>query len=371
MINSRTAGTLLIAVCALTILAHGQSKKSATNVTADSGYVHVISVLADSFPNVSLIVRAERETGEPLWNLRKEAVTITEDMNRCEVINVTPVSTELPFNVGIVFDHSSSMTDEIVRYGYYRYRVTNYGPINRAKKAIEKFTTAFSNNDQLALVGFSTRVDIVRPLTKNRDSLRSLVSKIYANGITAFYDAVDRALELVNEGDGIKVVVALTDGNDNNSRRSLSAVIKKSLKLKIPVYVVGLGDVDSYPLKRLASETKGQYMFASNSAALGEVYDVISQRLKAYYAVTYTSDNYSPEALRRYLAMSVKVDSVNVRTGETTYNLPQSVIDYLENRRKMIRYGVIGMGVVSLVAGFVLFARRRRKKTEEPDTSVS
>lgn len=292
-------------------------------------------------------------------------------MSRCEVLDVTPISNELPFNIGIVFDHSSSMTDEIVRYGYYRYRVTNYGPINRAKKAIEKFTTAFSNNDQLALVGFSTRVDIVRPLTQNRDSLRSLVSKIYANGITAFYDAVDRALDLVNAGNGIKVVVALTDGNDNNSRRSLSAVIKKSLKLKIPVYVVGLGDVDSYPLKRLASETKGQYMFASNSAALEKVYEVISQRLKAYYAVRFSSDNYSPEALRRYLAMGVKVDSIDVRPGETTYNLPQSVIDYLERRRATIRYSVIGTAVVSLIAGFVFLTRRRRKKDDARDTSVT
>lgn len=364
MIHARLLGALLLCMCTGTLLSQSQNKNERPAVSVDSGYIHIVSVLADSFPNVSLIVRAERASGEPLWNLRKDAVTITEDMSRCDVLAVTPISNELPFNIGIVFDHSSSMTDEIVRYGHYRYRVTNYGPITRAKKAIEKFTTAFSDNDQLALVGFSTRVDIVRPLTKNRDSLRSLVSKIYANGITAFYDAVDRALDLVNEGNGIKVVVALTDGNDNNSRRSLSAVIKKSLKLKIPVYVVGLGDVDSYPLKRLASETKGQYMFASNSAALEKVYDVISQRLKAYYAVTYTSDNYGPEALRRYLAMGVKVDSVNVRTGEATYDLPQSVIDYLENRKRLIRYGVIGAGAVSLVAGFVLITRRRRKKNE-------
>lgn len=358
-----------LAVCSMSVAAVSQSVQG--RLSADSARLEILKVLPDSFPQVTLIVRAEKHDGEPLWNMKKERVTMTENGQPCNVISVAPISKQLPFNIAMVLDHSSSMTDEIVSYYGYQYRVTNYVPINSAKNAISKFAASFPNHDKMAVVGFSTYVDIVTPLTNNHDSLVNVVSNIYADGITAFYDAVDRALDVVQADSGIRVIVALTDGNDNNSRRSLGTVIAKAQRLGIPVFVVGLGEVEVGPLKRLASKTNGQYFYAKRAGALDKVYEVISQRLKAYYAIAYESDNYSQDDTLRMLTIGYQHDSIPVTSDSDTLALPTSVRAYLAQRAQNRNY-LIGGGITALAVGttlFVVIRRRRKKQPEAEDTN--
>jgi Ca-activated chloride channel family protein len=218
----------------------------------------------------------------------------------------------------------------------------------------------------LALVGFSSTVDVVTPLTTNHDSLKSIVSGIYADGITAFYDAVDRAIDIASSGGGIRVVVALTDGNDNNSSQSLNAVITKAKQLRIPIYVVGLGGVDKNPLKRLAQQTNGQYFYARNAKELTKVYDVIRQRLQSYYTISYETQNYDPNIVGRSVSLMYEGDSVAVSPARATFSLPPNVVEYLKTRRRNLL--MLSGGLVVILIGTSVVIYRRRKKRQNVET---
>ncbi len=337
---------LCIFICMLIahVALHAQADRAPRvgMLSSDSAKFDIVSTRIDSFPQISVIVRAERFTGEPMWNLDINDVQVTEDGMQCKVRSVKTISRQFPFNITLVLDHSSSKTNDVMSYYGYRNRTHNHGPLTNAKMAIQHFATSLSNN---------------------HDSLINVVSRIYADGITAFYDAVDRAIETAAKGSGIKLVVALTDGTDNNSRRSLRSVISKANQARIPVYVVALGDVDTYPLISLATQTNGQFFYARNSKDLDNVYKIIHQRLQAYYAVIYQTDNYNPNAVGRTMTITYRGDSTTVVPGSTSISLPDSVVEYLRSRRR--NHILLGSGVSVLAVGVSIVLLRRRKRTEQ------
>jgi Ca-activated chloride channel family protein len=330
--------------------------------------LEIVKAIVDSFPQVSLVVRAERLNGEPMWNLQKENVHVSEEGSDCDIMSIKPISKQIPFDIAIVLDRSSSITYDVMSYNRYRYRLVNYGSINQTKNVIKKLVSSFSDVDKFAIVGFSTRVDVVTALTRKHDSLVKVVSRFYANGITAFHDDVKRALQVVNEGDGIRVVVALTDGNDNSSRDSLRHVIQEAKQTRIPVYVVGLGDVNVTPLRSLATQTNGPYIFARNFQDLARVYKAIRHIHQAYCAISHSWENYDSNSKGRSVLLKYHGDSATVLLATASISLPESVLEYLWNRRRNIYFLGSALVVASFDNGIIV---HRRCKNPSPDNHES
>ena len=103
-------------------------------------------------------------------------------------------------------------------------------------------------------------------------------------------NAVYNALEDLQSQSGRKVVIAMTDGKDNQSRHSLRSTIKFAQENKVPVYTIGLGrDVLESQLRTMANETGGQYYFSPDAGQLASLYQDLAQTLQNEYSLTYTS----------------------------------------------------------------------------------
>ena len=365
----------IIALSSLQLIA--QSEVQITEVEMlDSGFIEVLEVLPDSFPEVELILRVTDQNGEPIWNLDEAKFSVNENQSNLDVNKVYQISNDKSIHVGLVLDESGSMeVDEsqlFDRYGNPLYRVNIFGnitfpkgyvkPIDAMKRASSKFLDAFNfEKDSIALIAFSDQVNQVVVKGEGLGQLKRGIRSLEADGGTAFYTAVDRGLEEIKIGDGLKVLVALTDGNDNRSSLGLDDVILKAQLYEIPIYVIGLGDVNQDTLALLARETNGEYYYSRNAFGLDDVYQRIKDRIQSVYGLTYQSQNFNPSDTSREVLIQYMTDS-SYASANHSVELPNEVITYLEERRnKRVIYTALGVGVAIGLGGYLLLYRRRSK----------
>ena len=365
----------ILALSSLQLIA--QSEVQITEVEMlDSGFIEVLEVLPDSFPEVELILRVTDQNGEPIWNLDEAKFSVNENQSNLDVNKVYQISNNKSIHVGLVLDESGSMeVDEsqlFDRYGNPLYRVNIFGnitfpkgyvkPIDAMKRASSKFLDAFNfEKDSIALIAFSDQVNQVVVKGEGLGQVKRGIRSLEADGGTAFYTAVDRGLEEIKIGDGLKVLVALTDGNDNRSSLGLDDVILKAQLYEIPIYVIGLGDVNQDTLALLARETNGEYYYSRNAFGLDDVYQRIKDRIQSVYGLTYQSQNFNPSDTSREVLVQYMTDS-SYASANHSVELSNEVITYLEERRnKRVIYTALGVGVAIGLGGYLLLYRRRSK----------
>ena len=211
------------------------------------------------------------------------------------------------------------------------------------------------------MIAFSDQVNQVVVKGEGLGQVKRGIRSLEADGGTAFYTAVDRGLEEIKIGDGLKVLVALTDGNDNRSSLGLDDVILKAQLYEIPIYVIGLGDVNQDTLALLARETNGEYYYSRNAFGLDDVYQRIKDRIQSVYGLMYHSQNFNPSDTSREVLIQYMTDS-SYASANHSVELPNEVIAYLEERRnKRVIYTALGVGVAIGLGGYLLLYRRRSK----------
>ena len=158
-------------------------------------------------------------------NLTTDDFIVYEDDRR---VDVTHFSAErVPVSLGIALDTSGSMAGE---------------KMDAARAAIRRFVNELlDRNDELFLYRFSNYPVLVQGWTRDRRDLLEPLDRLNANGATAMYDAVARAVPLAQQGQNRKkALVIISDGNDTSSRteiRDLKAQIRQS---EVLVYAVGI-----------------------------------------------------------------------------------------------------------------------------------
>jgi hypothetical protein len=107
--------------------------------------------------------------------------------------------------------------------------------------------------------GTGTGTDPVHPDTGN---LRLSGSYRYS-GVTAFYDGTIAGVNLLSSAlNPRKIVVSMTDGQENASRARLADVVAAAQAQGIPVFTVAFGtatQVDEADMQAIADQTGGQY----------------------------------------------------------------------------------------------------------------
>lgn len=385
--------------------------------TNDTVSLQVIRIFPDSFPRISVVFRASGPNGQSINNLDTTNVGVKENGVDCKVVDVHRISKDWAVNTALVIDHSGSMRmDNLLRRHWdslpasaWKYQkvtmrqhtsgevdsdslidvrtapadpVWYHMPLWHAQHAALSYVNQTdATKDKNSLIGFSFYVDVTIPLTHDQALVNSRINGLQPTGETAFYDAVSVALDEADKGDGIRVVIAMTDGKDNNSRQSLTAVIIKAKTKKIPVYVIGLGDVDQAPLRRLARETGGASYFTNEASTLGSIYGAITKEIQSIYEVTYESQSLASADNIRDIQLIFNVDNNYLSSRNLSVILPPEVLKRLEEREAAVQnqsianntsgqqqepeipWGTGGL-VLGVVAAGVLTARyvRNRKK---------
>ena len=166
-------------------------------------------------------------------------------------------------------------------------------PISRldaSKEVIEKFLKN-RPNDRIGMVGFASLPYAVAPLTLDHLWLTQRMMSLHTDMLdgrrTAIGDGIASAINRLRDSDAkSKVIILLTDGENNTGSLSPENAAIAADALDIKIYTIGAtgphigffsarNEIDEEMLMELAKTTNGKFYRARNLASLEAIYDEI------------------------------------------------------------------------------------------------
>ena len=221
---------------------------------------------------------------------------------------------DIPVAVGLVIDHSTSMGPKLAE-------------VTAAARA---FVGSSNRDDEMFVVNFNEIASLgLRRSIRFTDStaeLQNAIADESARGQTALYDAIAMGLEQLQAATrDKKVLIVVSDGGDNASRRKLDEVMKLAERSSAVIYTIGVfdrDDPDQNPavLNRLARATGGEAFLPGKLDEVVANCERIARDIRHQYIVGYMPSNPAPDGSYRSIRVLARTKgqgklSVRTRTG--------------------------------------------------------
>ena len=266
--------------------------------------------------------------------LTKDSCQIAENKEPQTIKRLTSEK-NLPLTIGILLDTSGSQTNVL--------------PLEKDSGA-RFLREVLTPKDEAFLISFDVNVDLLSDFTNSPSEIRRAIDKASineassSNGVpgigggpmptsnprgTLLYDAVYLgAHDKLQSQTGRKVLVILTDGQDQGSQVKIKEAIEAAQKANVIVYPILIADRDSYfqsgmiytgsgQMDQLAKETGGRVInVGNNGRRLEDAFDQIQDELRTQYLLSYTPTNKNADGTYRKLDMTCGKDNkVQARKG--------------------------------------------------------
>jgi VWFA-related protein len=224
--------------------------------------------------------------------------------------------TNLPLRLALVIDQSDSV---------------------RARFKFEQSSAAvflkqvLRPGDAAMVVGFNQHVQLAQAPTGDLHLLSRGIKKLKPGGDTAVFDALSfaarRLAQMDDQGPVRRVIVLLSDGQENSSRMSLIDVTNEALYAEASVFsitssekVICQGDAmceqGETILQSLSDSTGGEFLRAAQALDLSSAFSKIRNELRKEYAMSYRPESNVPDGLFHTVTiLSRKGTRVHCRKG--------------------------------------------------------
>ncbi len=224
--------------------------------------------------------------------LEKGHFKVYEDKVEQDIVHFTQQSA--PISIGIIFDVSGSMKDNI----------------HTARNSIMRFLQSGNPEDEYFLVEFNQKTSLVQGFTRQSSSIRSEIALSRPGGRTALYDAVYLGLDQIRAGKNEKkALILITDGEDNSSRYSSAEVREFAKESDVQIYAIGEEGKLGYgraEIQNVVALTGGRAFFPNNFSELDYYVDLIHAELRNQYVLGYIPTNRSHDG--KWRKIRVKLD---------------------------------------------------------------
>ena len=236
---------------------------------------------------------------------------------------------DVPVSFGIVVDNSGSMKAKRPQ-------------VNAAALT---FVKTSNQQDEGFVVNFNDDyyLDTEHDFTSDLDEMRTALERIDARGSTALYDAVIGSLDHLKKGTrDKKVLLVVTDGEDNASTHSLENAIERAQRSDAVIYAVGVFSDDDIKhdhramkkahtaLSELANATGGLAFFPETADDTEAICTQIAHDIRNQYTMGYYSTNTAHDGTFRAVQVQVTPQrntgklTVRTRTGYYASRAPAS-----------------------------------------------
>jgi Ca-activated chloride channel homolog len=189
---------------------------------------------------------------------------------------------DVPVAMGIVVDNSGSMREKR----------------DRVSQAVLNLIRASNPKDQIFVVNFGQEPYLDQDFTSDLNLLQAALHQVSAKGSTALYDAiVASAVHLQSSPLEKKVLLVITDGQDNMSRATLQEASQKLQQANGPtIYAIGLlgSGMNSNgrdALQRLAERTGGVAYFPDTLDQVDSITRSVAHDIRNQYLIAYKPKN--------------------------------------------------------------------------------
>ena len=198
--------------------------------------------------------------------------------------------TNLPLRVGIMIDTSSSIRQ---RFQY------------EQQAAIDFLLQVMHPVDRAFVEGFDVQTDIEQDFTNRVDLLDSGISRLRPGGGTALYDSLyktcrDQMLTLQQKADVRKMMVLVSDGDDDYSRATEDDAIKMCQRAETIIYTISTNtgpsrDKGDDVLLHISDATGGRAFFPKRMEDVSEGFLTIEAELRSQYSLVYVPADFKQD----------------------------------------------------------------------------
>jgi Ca-activated chloride channel homolog len=229
---------------------------------------------------VNIFVTVTDDHGAPVANLGKDNFQIFED-DHLQKISVFGKESELPLSIVLAIDTSLSTRKDLAL------------ELNSARRFAHAILRPV---DALSIYAFSEVVDQAVPFTSDLKTIDRGVEHLQLGSATALYDAIFVGSEALEDREGRKVMVIITDGGDTVSKTDYQEALRAAQISEAIVYSIIIVPIEAsagrdtggeHALIQLSSDTGGKYFYATTMSQLDEAFRTISDELRTQYLLAY------------------------------------------------------------------------------------
>ena len=294
----------------------GQQIQAGANQPEDSGTVFRADTRV-----VDLHATVVDKNGHLVTNLTKDAFAVFENGVQQQIR--TFKREDLPVSMGLIVDNSGSMRDKRAK-------------VEAAALALVKDSNP---EDEVFVVNFNDEAFNDLPhgkdFTNDIKEMEEALTRIDARGGTAMRDAIRMSIDHEKEKahKDKKVLVVVTDGNDNSSLVSLENLVKASQQSGVLIYSIGLlSEEERREAKRaeraliaLAEATGGEAFFPKDLAEVDRIAHQVARNIRNQYTIVYTPSNQTMDGTFRQIKVTAKAPgNPTVRTRSGYYATPDA-----------------------------------------------
>lgn len=247
--------------------------------------------------------------------LDENSFRVYENDRRESISNFSKES-DLPLTVALLIDTSGSVRDKLMF---------------ERDAAVEFFkSTLRRRKDKGLLIAFDSGIDLVQDYTDDPDLLARSAGNVRSGGGTSLLDAMFLAAtqKLANQP-GRKVIILISDGDDNSSRTGIEETLRAVQQSDAVVYAISTnsaalgGTVESAHgdkmLKRFAEGTGGRVLFPRKLGDVTASFVSIGEELRSQYSIGYHSSNPQRDGTFRRIRIETTNKSLRVRARPGYY----------------------------------------------------
>ena len=224
---------------------------------------------------------------------------------------------DIPVSLGIVIDGSGSMSQKLPQ-------------VEAAALALVQESNP---RDEVFVENFNDQVFLDVPFTSDTKKMQQGLDRIDARGGTAMRDAIKMSLDY-SKGAATKekrVLLVITDGNDNASRSSLDRIIRQAQQSESVIYAIGLFSQEKradaaqakHALTELTSATGGLAFYPKDVGEVQQLAVAIARDIRSQYLVTYSPRVEALDGSYRQIKLTVTAPgNAIVRTRNGYYAVP-------------------------------------------------
>jgi len=219
---------------------------------------------------------------------------------------------DVPISLGIIIDNSGSMREKR----------------QRVEAASLDLVRASNPQDEVFIVNFNDDPYLDVPFTNDIKKMEEGIARIDSRGGTAMRDAISESMDYMRkEGKRQKkVLLVITDGNDNASNVSLEKLVSRAQQNEILVYSIGLLNEEERREARLAKraldaishDSGGLAFYPKGASDVDEIALQVAHEIRNQYTIAYSPTVQEMDGSFRQIKVTVNGPGhplVRTRTG--------------------------------------------------------